>query len=96
MLVMQVYPRPFLNTTGVGSPNGSNVSNLAMNIDLRGPPVKGSTEGHQGNGIGVGYLEPVYGALAWGRRCDTKGAVVVTEEGPFVARERAGEERVIC
>ena len=57
--------------------------------------MKESTEGHQGNGIAVGYLEPVCGALAWARRCDTKGAVVVTEEGPFMAREHAGEEGVI-
>ena len=48
--------------------------------------MKESTEGHQGNAIGVGYLEPVCGALAWARGCDTEGAVVVTEEGPFVAR----------
>ena len=57
--------------------------------------MKESTEDQQGNGIGIGHLEPVCGALAWARRCDTEGAVVVTEEGPFVAREHAGEERVI-
>ena len=56
--------------------------------------MKESTEDHQGNAIGVGYLE-VCGALAWARGCDTEGAVVVTEEGPFVAREHAGEEGVI-
>ena len=57
--------------------------------------MKESTENHQRNGIGVGYLEPVCGALAWARRCDTEGAVAMAEEGPFVAREHAGEERVI-
>ena len=57
--------------------------------------MKESTQGHQGNAIGVGYLEPVCGALAWARRFDTKGAVVVAEEAPFVAREHAGEEGVI-
>ena len=54
-----------------------------------------STEGHQGNGICVWYLEPVCGSLAWARRCDAEGTVVVTEEGPFVAREHAGEEGVV-
>ena len=57
--------------------------------------MKESTKGNQGNAIGVGYLEPVCGALAWAWRCDTEGAVMVTEEGPFVAREHAGEEGVI-
>ena len=33
MMAMQEYPRPFLSTTGVGSAHGSNVSNLALNID---------------------------------------------------------------
>ena len=54
--------------------------------------MKESTERHQGNAIDVGYLEPVCGARAWARRCDT---AMVTEEGPFVAREHAGEEGVI-
>ena len=66
-----------------------------MNVDLRGEPVEAITEGHQGNGTAVVHLEPVCGVLAWARRSETKGAVVVTEEGPFVARENAGEEGVI-
>ena len=53
------------------------------------------TEGHQRDGIGVGYLEPVCRALAWAWRCDTEGAVVVAEEGPFVCQEHAGEEGVV-
>jgi len=57
--------------------------------------VKETAKGHQRNGIGVGYLEPVCGALAWALGCDAEGAVVVTEEGPFVAREHAGEEGVV-
>ena len=47
--------------------------------------MKESAEGHQGDGVSVGYLEPVCGALAWSWRCDAEGAVIVTEEGPFVA-----------
>jgi len=57
--------------------------------------VEESTERHQGNGICIGYLEPVCGALAWARRCDAEGAVVVTEAGPFVAQEHAGEKGVV-
>ena len=57
--------------------------------------MKESTEYYQGNAIGIGHLEPVCRALAWARRCDTKSSVVVTEEGPFVAQEHGGEERVI-
>ena len=51
-----------------------------------------TTEDSQGNGIGVGYLEPVSGALAWAGRCNTESAVVVPAEGPLVAREHAGEQ----
>ena len=29
------------------------------------------------------------------RGCDAEGVVVVTEEGPFVAREHASEEGVV-
>ena len=47
--------------------------------------MKESTKDDQGNCIDIGHLEPVCGPLARTRRCDTKGAVVVTEEGPFVA-----------
>ena len=38
MVGMQEYPRPFLNNAGVGSPNRSIVSNLAMNIDCEVSP----------------------------------------------------------
>ena len=57
--------------------------------------MKKSTKAHEGNAIGVGYLEPVCGALAWARRRDTKVVVAASEEGPFVTREHAGEEGVI-
>ena len=57
--------------------------------------MKESTQDHQENAIGIRHSEPVCGALAWARRCDTKGSVVVTEEGPFVAQEHESEERVI-
>jgi len=45
--------------------------------------------------MGVGYLEPVCGALAWAWRCDAEGVVFATKEGPFVPREHAGEEGVV-
>ena len=54
-----------------------------------------TAESHQRNSVGVGYLQPVCGALAWTRRCNAEGTVVVTEEGPFVAHEHAGEEGVV-
>ena len=52
-----------------------------------------TAQGHQRNSVGVRNLEPVCGALAWARRCDAEGAVA--KEGPFVAREHAGEEGVV-
>ena len=54
-----------------------------------------ATEDHQGNGVGVGYLKPVCGALTWAWGGDAEGAVVVTEERPFVTHEHAGEEGVV-
>ena len=57
--------------------------------------MKEAAEGHERNSVGVGYLQPVCRALAWARRCDAEGAVVVTEEGPFVAHQHACEEGVV-
>ena len=54
-----------------------------------------TTEGHQRNSVGVRYVEPVCRSLAWARRCDAEGSVVVAEEGPFIARKHAGEEGVV-
>jgi len=62
---------------------------------LGGQPVKEAADGHYRDGVGIGYLKPVCGALAWARGCDAEGAVVVTEEGPFVPKEHAGQERVV-
>ena len=57
--------------------------------------MKKTTEGHKRNSVSVGYLKPVCGALAWAWRCDTEGAVAVTELGPFVTPDHAGEEGVV-
>jgi len=86
MNAMQEYPTVLIGD-GASRPNESHISTLARNMDC---------EVSQWNGVHIGYLKPVCGALAWAWRRDAKGAVMMTEEGPFVAREHAGEEGVVC